>query len=146
VDFYLDQARSLGAKPVSRYPVIPCLDVPRTFAAIHPFASSANKRIPIDTFKRIAAELDMPVHWICGPEEELDGATRINDLYELACWMRGARIFIGNDSGIGHLAAAVGTPTLTLFRSSDPKIWSPRGSACNYIAETPVLTSSSQTL
>jgi ADP-heptose:LPS heptosyltransferase len=137
VEFYLNQAKSLGANPKSRYPVIPCPDVARTFAAIHPFASSPAKRAPLEIFQSIATRLEMPVHWLRGPEEDLRGAVHIDDLYELACWLRGARIFVGNDSGIGHLAAAVGTPVLTLFRATDPRIWTPRGSAihaipCNY--------------
>jgi ADP-heptose:LPS heptosyltransferase len=34
---------------------------------------------------------------------------------------------VGNDSGISHLAAAVRTPCVTLFQSTDPAVWSPRG-------------------
>jgi ADP-heptose:LPS heptosyltransferase len=73
----------------------------------------------------------MPVHWLCGPEEALRGAVRIHDLYELACWLRGARIFVGNDSGISHLAAAVGTPVQAFFRTTEPRIWSPLGPSVN---------------
>lgn len=69
----------------------------------------------------------MPVHWLCGPEEDLPGAIRINDLYDLACWLRQARVFVGNDSGVSHLAAAVGTPVLALFHSTDLRLWAPRG-------------------
>jgi ADP-heptose:LPS heptosyltransferase len=37
-------------------------------------------------------------------------------------------LYIGNDSGITHLAAAVGTPVLALFGpASDPAVWVPRG-------------------
>jgi heptosyltransferase-2 len=36
-------------------------------------------------------------------------------LRELGAVLRGARVFIGNDSGPGHLAAAVGTPVVTIF-------------------------------
>ena len=61
------------------------------------------------------------------PEETLEGAERIDDLYELACWIARARLYIGNDSGISHLAAAVGTPSLAIFLSTDPRIWAPRG-------------------
>jgi len=76
----------------------------------------------------------MPVEWVAGPEEELAGARRFGDLYELACWLGGARIFVGNDSGIAHLAAAVGTPVLELFRASDAKVWAARGAAVGWAA------------
>jgi ADP-heptose:LPS heptosyltransferase len=36
-------------------------------------------------------------------------------------------MFIGHDSGISHLAAAVGTPSLLLFGPTDPEIWAPVG-------------------
>jgi ADP-heptose:LPS heptosyltransferase len=129
VDFYNAQAVSLGAARPSRIPAIPCPDVSRTFAALHPFASSPAKRAPLQQFEAIARRLEphMPVEWFRGPEEDLPGATRIDNLYDLACRLRAARIFIGNDSGISHLAAAVGTPVLAIFRSTDPRIWSPRG-------------------
>jgi heptosyltransferase III len=35
--------------------------------------------------------------------------------------------FIGNDSGPGHLAAAVGVATFTLFGPTDPAVWGPVG-------------------
>jgi ADP-heptose:LPS heptosyltransferase len=134
VEFYVEQARGLGAVPQG-IPQIACPAVRRTFAVIHPFASSIAKRAPMDVFEAAAAKLAkaMPVHWLCGPEEQLPGAVAISDLYELACWLRGARVFVGNDSGISHLAAAVGTPVLALFRASDPKVWSPRGCAVDVV-------------
>jgi heptosyltransferase-2 len=133
VEFYSAQARRLGARPASRFPEIECPAVERTFAAIHPFASSPAKRAPMAVFETAAKKLaeTMPVHWLCGPEEELDGAVRIENLYELACRLRGARIFVGNDSGISHLAAAVGTPVQAFFRASDPRVWAPRGPSVN---------------
>ena len=69
----------------------------------------------------------MPVRWCAGPEEELEGAVRIANLYELGCWLARARVYIGNDSGISHLAAAVGTPVVALFGPTDPAVWAPRG-------------------
>lgn len=126
VDYYCAQ---VGA--AARFPHIECPEAVREFAVIHPFASSAVKRAPMETFESVARTLavSMPVHWLCGPEEELTGAVRIDDLYGLACWLRRARIFVGNDSGISHLAAAVGTPVCAFFRTTDPKIWAPRGPA-----------------
>jgi heptosyltransferase III len=132
VDFYAAQVRELVAD-VAGNPRIICPDVLRTFAVIHPFASSLAKRAPMEVFQQAAERLQqaMPVHWLCGPEEELAGAVRITDMYELACWLRGGRVFVGNDSGISHLAAAVGTPVMVFFRASEPKVWSPRGCAVN---------------
>ncbi|HYA03357.1 MAG TPA: glycosyltransferase family 9 protein [Syntrophobacteria bacterium] len=39
---------------------------------------------------------------------------------------RGA-LYLGNDSGITHLAAACGIPTIALFGPTDPRLWAPRG-------------------
>ncbi|MCU1327267.1 MAG: glycosyl transferase, family 9 [Bryobacterales bacterium] len=129
VRFYNDQARFLGGAPLWT-PSIPCPAIPRTCAAIHPFASSPAKRAPIEFFRQCAARLadQMPVHWLAGPEEALPDTVRISDLYELACWLAGARVYVGNDSGISHLAAAVGTPVLAIFQATKVREWSPRGS------------------
>ena len=35
--------------------------------------------------------------------------------------------FVGNDSGITHLAAALGIPAIALFGPTDPAVWGPRG-------------------
>jgi ADP-heptose:LPS heptosyltransferase len=48
-------------------------------------------------------------------------------LLELASVMGGCRLFIGNDSGISHMASALGIPTIAIFGPSDPIVWSPRG-------------------
>jgi heptosyltransferase III len=135
VEFYNEQARQLGARPESRFPQIRCPATVRSFAVIHPFASNHAKRAPMAVFEAAARKLaeTMPVHWLAGPEEELAGAVRIENLYELACWLRGARIFVGNDSGISHLAAAVGTPVQAFFRTTDPKVWAPQGPSVNTV-------------
>ena len=136
VDFYLKQVGGGGGAA----PHIDCPSIlkepPRKAAAarigrptvvIHPFASNARKRWPMEKFREVARRLNMPVRWCAGPEETLDGAVRIDNLYELGCWLARARVYIGNDSGISHLAAAVGTPTIVLFGPTDPAVWAPRG-------------------
>jgi ADP-heptose:LPS heptosyltransferase len=114
--------------PNDGVPRIPVPDVPvEDFAVIHPFASGPAKRWALDHFRAVAASLRYPVDWLAGPEEQLDNARRIDDLYELACWLSRARLYIGNDSGISHLAAAAGVPTVAIFLTTDPSIWAPRG-------------------
>ncbi len=41
--------------------------------------------------------------------------------------LRRASFLIGNDSGVTHLSAYLGTPTLALFGPTSPFIWAPRG-------------------
>ena len=38
-----------------------------------------------------------------------------------------AGLFLGNDAGVSHLAAATGAPTLALFGPTDPALWAPVG-------------------
>lgn len=110
---------------------VPTIPVPpaavEDFAVIHPFASSPAKRWPLEHFRAVARKLGCRVEWLAGPEEPLDGAFRCDDLYELGCWISRARVYIGNDSGISHLAAAVGVPTVAIFLTTDPSVWAPRG-------------------
>lgn len=129
VDFYLEQARSIAPCASDGIPRIACGAIRGGFAAIHPFAGSPKKRWPLERFRELARRLagGMSVEWCAGPEDELPGARRFEDLYELACWLATARIYAGNDSGPTHLAAAVGTPVVALFGPSDAAVWAPRG-------------------
>ena len=105
---------------------------------IHPFSGSKRKNWPLERFRQLAARLRHPVEWIAGPEEELPEAVRRDDLASLAQWIGGARLYIGNDSGITHLAAAVGVPTLALFGPTAPEIWAPRGDNVTVMRSNPV--------
>jgi hypothetical protein len=133
-DFFAAQVGCLS-------PAIPHIECPRHdggFAVIHPFSGSAKKCWPLDRYQMLAARIEphMPVRWCAGPEEPLADAVHIDDLYDLACWLATARVYIGNDSGITHLAAAVGTPVVALFGPTDPRIWAPRGPRVQVIARS----------
>lgn len=123
-------------------PGIPHIPVPaapiENFAAIHPFSGSKKKNWPLVNFVEAAARLDMPVKWSAGPEEPLEHAVRFDDLYKLACWLSTARVYLGNDSGISHLAAAVGTPVVAIFLTTDPEIWAPRGPRVTVLRDPPI--------
>jgi hypothetical protein len=99
----------------------------RRAAVIQPFSGGREKNWPLDRFRKLAGNLPVSVEWIVGPEEELPGATRIEDLWQLAKHIASAAVYIGNDSGITHLAAATGVPTVALFGSTDARVWAPRG-------------------
>jgi len=123
-DFFLQQAGGSGLA----VPRIECEHkTSGVFAVIHPFSGSARKNWALERFREVAAQLAIPVRWCAGPEEALEDAMRFENLYELADWLAGARIYIGNDSGITHLAAAVGTPVVAIFGQTDPAVWAPRG-------------------
>ena len=103
---------------------------------IHPGSGSPKKNWPLENFWELAARLEgsgLPVRWLVGPAEEgwafPAGAEVITetDLVRLATRMAAARLFIGNDSGMAHLAAACGCPTVAVFQASDPEVWMPRG-------------------
>jgi len=123
-DFYV---RQVGARASA--PRIPCPRLDGGYAVIHPFSGSAAKNWPLERFQELAGWLGarLPLHWCAGPQESLPGAHRFEDLYDLGCWLAGARVYIGNDSGITHLAAAAGAPVVALFGPTDPEVWGPRG-------------------
>ena len=142
-DFFLDQARKIGPCDRSAVPRLPIQRDPEgssDFLVIHPFASSPTKRWDLNKFKKVASRMPVHVRWCAGPEETLDGAVRFDDLYQLAIWLSRARVYLGNDSGISHLAAAVGVPVVALFGPTRPEIWAPRGEHVRVMRDMEKLT------
>jgi len=125
VDFYLEQ---VGAK-AGGVPRVPVQRLDGGYAAIHPFSGSRKKNWPVESFQAVAETLTkvMEVKWCAGPEEELDRAWRFERTGGLIEFLAGARVYLGNDSGPTHLAAAVGTPVVAVFGPSDARVWAPRG-------------------
>lgn len=121
VDFYM---RQVGG-PDNAIPRIDALREDKGFVAIHPFSGSARKNWPY--FSELAEKLSTPVQICIGPEQQWPGALQYDDLYELTQWLATASLYIGNDSGITHLAAAAGVPVIAIFQASDPALWAPRG-------------------
>jgi len=119
-----------GAYPQLRFTDVTALHR----VVVHPFSGGAKKNWPIERFRAVAARLPVPVVFTAGPEEALPGAVRFERLDELARVLAGARLYIGNDSGITHLAAAAGAPVLALFGASNPRVWAPRGARVRVMA------------
>jgi heptosyltransferase III len=134
-DFF---AQQVGAEP-GLLPRISVHDVDsHASIVIHPFSGSQRKNWPLPSFQRLASLLPYPVKWTAGPDEELAQATRFTNLLTLARWIRGARLYVGNDSGITHLAAATGVPTLALFGPTAPEMWGPRGENVRMVKHNPI--------
>jgi ADP-heptose:LPS heptosyltransferase len=114
---------------------------PGTVAVLHPGAGNVAKVWPgFPTLARRLAILGLPVVVVTGPAEAgrvaglaaaagVPGARVARDLSvrQLAALFERAAVFVGNDSGLSHLAAAVGCASLVLFGPTDPVVWAPIG-------------------
>jgi ADP-heptose:LPS heptosyltransferase len=151
IDKQAEQLLMAGIYPTP-LPALPPLDraLPdglggRDFVLLVPGSSPRHpaKRWPIGRFAQLAQALDatgsLPVVVGSAPEaalaaaicEACPGAVDLvgrTDIGLLAALARRARLTIGNDTGVCHLAAAAGCPVIVLFsRASDPARHAPRG-------------------
>jgi hypothetical protein len=103
---------------------------------IHPGSGSRRKNWPLEQYQTIAREFEAAgreVTWSFGPAEEdmnvgkAAREIRCDQPASIACELAASNLYIGNDSGITHLAAAVGCPTAAVFGPTDPKVWAPFG-------------------
>jgi len=117
--------------------------------AIHPGSGSRYKCWPIEKFAEITQWLHDTINAyifiISGPADEMitrnplirckKGCTILErmPLSKVAAILRRCDLFIGNDSGITHMAAALETPTLALFGPTNPHEWGPRGNRVNIL-------------
>jgi predicted lipopolysaccharide heptosyltransferase III len=116
----------------------------RNPVVVHPGARYRFKRWPNANWTRLAdilqGELGVPVVF-AGGQKDLEDIRSIvsrmqtqvyslagkTTILEMAALFKRATLFIGNDSGPGHLAAAVGAPVISLFGPTDPNVWRPWG-------------------
>jgi heptosyltransferase-2 len=74
------------------------------------------------------------VAWMPRPPIDLTGKTAIADLPAL---LSQCHLFIGNDSGAMHVAAAVGLPVVAIFGPTDPLATAPVTPRCSIVQEKP---------
>lgn len=99
------------------------------YAVIHPFASAPDKAWPAERFVAAARRLGMDVVVVGSPSDDfapfLEFDIACGSLAETSALLAGASLFIGNDSGPAHMAAAHGVPAVVLFGPSDEIVWAP---------------------
>lgn len=117
--------------------------------AIHPGSGSPAKNWDAQNFARVGDWFSerSKILLISGPArdgvEEVKRAMKkarpfVADclpLLHLAAVLKSSTAYLGNDSGITHLAASLGLPTVALFGPTNPSIWGPRGPGVRLIYE-----------
>src|SRR5258705_6394689 len=115
----------------------------RKFAVVHPAAAFATKQWATDKFARVVeflAERGYSTVSVAAPHEsavlnELASESSVRvvcfdlSLPEVTALLARAQLFVGNDSGIAHIAAAVETPSVVIFGSSNQAHWRPWATA-----------------
>ncbi|MBW1735796.1 MAG: hypothetical protein JRJ09_13850 [Deltaproteobacteria bacterium] len=119
----------------------------RKSIVLHPGSGSPDKNHPprfwIDLFGVLSGETgpgDLEYVFLLGPAEEsirpcLEGRFRNGAVRGVSCPDREglintlceAAVFLGHDSGITHLSAMLGTPTVALFKKKNTAQWAPLG-------------------
>ena len=106
---------------------------------IHPGAGSIRKRWPLANFLNLADDLEKKgwqPQFVCGPAEpdliaeirnQKRPLHRFNELTDLVDLLESAGGYIGNDSGVSHLAAFLGLASVVIFGPTDPVRWKPLG-------------------
>lgn len=112
------------------------------FIAIAPGASISERRWGGERYAEVARELSSKGYLIVviGMASDTDDAARIvqcvpntidltgkSSLKEAAALLSAAKLFIGADSGLLHIAVALGVPTVSLFGSGRARKWAPQG-------------------
>jgi ADP-heptose:LPS heptosyltransferase len=115
----------------------------------HPGAGKVPNRWPAERFAQLANLLvercfigavitagpmdDEPVHLMLRHINCPHLVMRHKPIRDVAAILSRLNLFVTNDTGIMHVAAGMGTPTLSLFGSTDPKQWAPLGEKNRYI-------------
>jgi heptosyltransferase-3 len=135
---YIDAAAATAAEAFWHTAKLPVTGV----LGLHPGSGGVHKLWPLAGWRAVlawAAQRGVPCLVISGPVEAERVAMLLHDpslprwpcarqmpLSHVAALLARCQIVLGHDSGVTHLAAAVGTTTLALFGPTDPCIWGPR--------------------
>jgi len=139
----------VGRRPQEELPELPS---PGPWLAVAPGSGHPLKNWPLAYFyevsRSLAWEYGLKVVWLAGPAEGamlpyLEGLAQAQGhvllanrpLIRVARILSRCRLYLGNDSGLTHLAAAVGGPeVIALFGPTDPRVWAPLGPQVRILA------------
>jgi heptosyltransferase III len=113
-------------------------------AVVHPGSGSAAKRWPVRNFATLIEILEVQLRVrtvIVTGYADADVLARLRPLLHAArplvaenwpllptaALIGQGTVFVGHDSGLTHLAAALRRPTVAIFGPTDPEVWGPRG-------------------
>lgn len=108
----------------------------RQALALHPGSGSPLKNWPVERWCGLVAKLKQPILAITGEAESVrvpwPQSANVRTAHHwplrvLAAALSCCSGYVGHDTGISHLAAAVGAPCVLLFGPTDPAIWAPSG-------------------
>ena len=118
------------------------------YALIHPGSGSPGKNYSPQFYHILANELRRygfpETGFIFGPVEDEkmnaedfagEWIKRPKDVEALAGLLSCASLYIGNDSGVSHLSGFMGTPTIALYKTTDPKKWGVLGKEVVHISD-----------
>jgi heptosyltransferase-3 len=151
-DQWRDDITRSGLELTEITPPVIRLDAPqrpaddsRPVITLHPGSGGRAKCWPIEGFMTLAGRLhDCRVKWMLGPAEcesddidvktirrrceNHDEALVVEDEFlKAADHIAATDLYVGNDAGMTHLAAAMGRPTVAIFGPTDPAAWRPLG-------------------
>jgi heptosyltransferase-3 len=125
----------------------------RRTVALHPGSGGKKKCWPLKNYLDLADELgrrhDLDIDIIIGPAEGPAMRNSVADavtgrrlpigivsgeaLSDIASLLKCSLVYIGNDSGITHLAALLGVPVVALFGPTDHLVWGPVGDSVRIV-------------
>jgi len=147
-EFLLEPLRKLGIKTISEvHP--PRKNTGKGIFFIHPGSGSKKKNLPREYFLEIFSELKQMYKCkiIIGecekPEKDYwtehagsENIVETETVVDLVDEIENGSFFIGNDSGVSHLAAFLGLNTFIFFGPTNPEIWAPKGNNVTIIKTT----------
>lgn len=150
---YCELLRTFGLPPETFFHLLATPSPNPHFIALHPGSGSPKKNWPLPRWVELCRWLRDSLHvelLIITGEADTPAAAALAPfgtsahqlpLAQLVARLTQCRLFVGHDSGISHLAAACGVPSLLLFGPTDPAMWAPPAPHVRVLRRSPALDS-----